>query len=96
MRLRLIMVALALVAAGLGYRLLFGEASLADLADRERRIAAAQAELEGARARNAALAAEVADLRTGLETVEERARADLGMIRPGETYYRIIGDASAP
>ncbi len=38
--------------------------------------------------RNALLDAEVADLREGLGAIEERARADLGMIRDDETFYR--------
>lgn len=96
MRSRLAVMALVLVSLGLGYRLAFGDASFADLGRRERQIAAEQAELERLRARNAALAAEVADLRAGLDAIEERARADLGMIRPGETYYRILGETPAP
>jgi cell division protein FtsB len=40
-------------------------------------------------ARNEALAAEVDDLREGRQAVEERARYDLGMIRPGEIFIQI-------
>jgi cell division protein FtsB len=39
---------------------------------------------EEARKRNERLAAEVNDLRDGLETIEEKARGELGMIRPDE------------
>jgi len=42
------------------------------------------------RERNDALAAEVEDLRAGLEAIEERARAELGLIRDGETFYLIV------
>ena len=42
--------------------------------------------------RNAALEAEVRDLRQGKEAVEERARSDLGMIQEQETFYQIVGD----
>ena len=41
-------------------------------------------------ARNLRLAAEVHDLKEGLEAVEERARSDLGMIGRDETFYQII------
>ena len=40
--------------------------------------------------RNHALAAEIEDLKRGLMAIEERARADMGMIRPDETFYRLL------
>ncbi len=40
--------------------------------------------------RNAALEAEVRDLRQGTDAVEERARSDLGMIQEQETFYQIV------
>jgi cell division protein FtsB len=39
---------------------------------------------EGARTRNAQMSAEVSDLKEGLEMVEEKARAELGMVKPNE------------
>jgi cell division protein FtsB len=42
------------------------------------------------RDRNRALAAEVGDLKTGLDAVEEIARSELGMIRAGETLYQVV------
>jgi cell division protein FtsB len=46
--------------------------------------------------RNERLAAEVADLKEGLEAVEEIARTDLGMIGPGETLYQIASPVEQP
>jgi cell division protein FtsB len=40
--------------------------------------------------RNAGLDADVRDLKEGLTAVEERARLELGMIKPGEAYYQIV------
>lgn len=40
--------------------------------------------------RNKALEAEVKDLKNGLMAIEERARAEMGMIRRDETFYRIL------
>jgi cell division protein FtsB len=40
--------------------------------------------------RNSALDAEVRDLKQGIEAVEERARVELGMVKPNETFYQII------
>ena len=45
------------------------------------------------RERNAVLAAEVRDLKQGLEAIEERARSELGMIKQNETFFQVIEDA---
>lgn len=45
--------------------------------------------------RNAALDAEVQDLKQGLAAAEERARSELGMIAPGETFFQITPRRSA-
>ena len=49
--------------------------------------------------RNAVLDAEVRDLKQGTEAIEERARSELGMVKPNEVFFQIIGDhpkVSAP
>ena len=48
-----------------------------------------QAANDQARARNERLAAEVGDLREGLEMVEERARQELGMVKPDEILVQV-------
>ena len=47
------------------------------------------------KARNDALDADVRDLKTGFEAIEERARSELGMIRPDEIFFQIQSDPSA-
>ena len=47
------------------------------------------------RERNAALDAEVVNLKQGLEAAEERARTDLGMIGRKETFYQVVPVADA-
>lgn len=53
-------------------------------------VAEAQQENEALAARNAALEAEVQNLKTGSEAAEERARSDLGLIGPRETFYQVV------
>jgi cell division protein FtsB len=50
----------------------------------------------GLQQRNDALAAEVEDLKSGEAAVEERARNELGMIKPGETFYRVVEPEASP
>jgi cell division protein FtsB len=47
------------------------------------------------KARNAALDAEVRDLKQGLEAIEERARSELGMIRHDEIFFHLLEDKAA-
>lgn len=47
------------------------------------------------RERNAALDAEVVNLKQSLDAAEERARTDLGMIGPDETFYQVVPVADA-
>ena len=50
---------------------------------------------ESLRARNAALDAEVVNLKQGRDAAEERARTDLGMIGRQETFYQVVPVASS-
>lgn len=74
----------------LQWRLWAGDGGLTDLQRLERQLAVQEAENATLRQRNQMLESEVLDLKNGLEAVEERARADLGMIRDDETFYMII------
>ena len=47
-------------------------------------------------ARNAALAAEVRDLKQGIEAIEERARYELGMVRGDEVFFQIVDGPAGP
>ena len=50
---------------------------------------------ETLRTRNAALDAEVINLKQGRDAAEERARTDLGMIGKDETFYQVVPVADA-
>lgn len=49
---------------------------------------------ETLKARNDALQAEVQDLKEGRDAIEERARSELGLVKPGETFYQIVEPAN--
>jgi cell division protein FtsB len=88
--LRWVLVALIALLALLQYRLWWGEGGRRSVADLSRQVEQQTHENEGLQQRNAALGAEVEDLKSGEAAVEERARSELGMIKPGETFYRVV------
>ena len=82
-------VVLILALAGLQYRLWVGDGSLAQVRDLQKQIADQQGENERLLERNRILEAEVAELKKGTETVEERARHELGMVKDKETLDQL-------
>jgi cell division protein FtsB len=62
----------------------------------QKELAEQRAINERLEARNRALQAEVEDLKKGLAAIEELAREDLGMIKEGETFFRILEPATPP
>ena len=75
---------------GLQQRLWFGDGSVEEVRDLQRRISAQKLENERYGERNRSLDAEVQDLKGGLEALEERARRELGMTRKDETFYLLV------
>ncbi|MDV7209838.1 cell division protein FtsB [Azotobacter beijerinckii] len=82
-------VVLALLLGGLQYRLWVGDGSLAQVTELKRQISEQKSENERLHERNRLLDAEVQELKKGMETVEERARHELGMVKEGETLYQL-------
>jgi cell division protein FtsB len=80
----------AIVLIGLKIDLWLSEDGLPALWALEAAVAEQSAANEGLAERNAALEAEVLSLKQGNEAIEERARSELGMFRPDETFYQII------
>ena len=74
----------------LQYKLWFGDGNMREVWHLQTAIEEQKKENNSLRERNAALEAEVKDLKQGLEAIEERARSELGMIKKGETFYQII------
>lgn len=87
---RWLILVLSLMLVVLLGRLLFGEGSYAHKAELQQRIdqqARRNRELE---AHRDTLSQEVEDLKSGLESIEERARSDLGMIEKDETFFFVV------
>ena len=83
-------VGLALVILLLQYRVWLSEDGVRELDRLKRAVATQRSENDQLAERNKQLAAEVRDLKTGLDALEERARSDLGMIASHETFYQVV------
>ena len=92
---RLAPLLLVLLLLVLQFQLWFGVGNVPSAMRLKTQVEAQTAENAALAKRNAALQAEVADLKAGQAAVEERARAELGMIKKGETFYQIV-QAPAP
>ncbi len=87
---RLFALLLLVLLVALQVRLHVGSGGLQEVERLQQALEAQRVENEELRRRNAALAAEVEDLKSGDAAVEERARSELGMVRQDETFYRVI------
>jgi cell division protein FtsB len=70
-------------------QLWLGRGSLGDVARMRHKLDEQKAHNAASQQANDRLAAEVRDLQEGLEMVEEKARAELGMVRPNEVLVHI-------
>lgn len=93
LRRKVVIALLALTLLALQGRLWLGEGSLRHKASLEKGAAALTEKNGVLFDRNQLLAADVQDLKKGLDAVEEIARKDLGMIREGETFFLIVEDS---
>lgn len=74
----------------LQYRLWFGKNSIPDYLSKEQEVEKQTHQNANLVQRNALLKADISDLTIGMEAIEERARNELGLIKRGETFYRIL------
>jgi cell division protein FtsB len=86
---RLLTLALVVLLALVHAELWFGKGGVPRMMELRSKLAAQEAVNDTARNRNAQLAAEVNDLKEGLEMVEEKARSELGMIKPDEIFVQL-------
>jgi len=67
----------------------FGKGSVPHVWSQRSQLAAQRLQNEEAQRRNQRMAAEVLDLKVGLEMIEEKARGELGMIKPDEVFVQV-------
>jgi len=87
---RLLAVSLATLIVLLQWPLWIGKGSWLKVWQIESQLADQRKSNEKLKVRNAALDAEVRDLKTGTDAIEERARNELGMVRPEEVFFQVL------
>lgn len=87
---RVLLISLLTLLGLLQYRMWFGEANLIELTALRQSIQVQISQNDQLLLRNHQLEAEVKDLGRGLSAIEERARSELGMVKPDETFYQLI------
>lgn len=87
-----LIVALVILFATLQFQLWFGQGGVLDIQRLNRVITVAEQKNTQLSNRNHALQANIDDLKHGQDATEEEARSELGMVKPDESYYQIVGD----
>lgn len=85
-----LLAALSVALILLQYRIWISDDGVRGVARLQHAVAAQQALNSTLVERNSRLAAEVQDLKAGTAAIEERARSDLGMVGPNETFYQVV------
>jgi cell division protein FtsB len=70
-------------------QLWFGRGSVRNVSEMQKKLEAQKAANAQAQQANERLASEVRDLKEGLEMVEEKARSELGMVKPNEIFVNV-------
>lgn len=86
---RVFIALLILLTLYMQYALWFQRGGRDDVETLRQSVLEQRAEIQQLRERNQALAAEVLDLKQGLEAIEERARSDMGMVKENEIFFRM-------
>ncbi|WP_293372090.1 septum formation initiator family protein [Nevskia sp.] len=87
---RVAVVILGFMLAGLQYRFWIGDGGVYETGKQRMAVAAREADNAKLQLRNAALQAEVEDLRNGGAAIETHARKSLGMVKREETFFLVV------
>lgn len=90
-----VVILLTVILVLLQYRLWLSHDGLPSLLHLNRAVNVQQQQNAQLEERNKVLTAEVQDLKSGLDALEERARSGLGMIKPGETFFQVIEEQNS-
>jgi len=85
-----LIIALSIMFISLQADLWIGKGSIQEVNQLNREIAAQTAENNTLKERNQSLYEEVKDLKRGYQSIEEKARKELGMVHKNETFFQII------
>jgi cell division protein FtsB len=94
--LRILAVVLFVLILVLQYPMWLGKGGWLQVRELDRQLDLQRQTNSELKSRNAALDAEVRDLKTGLAAIEERARSELGMVRQDEVFFQLPESAAAP
>lgn len=86
---RIVTLVLLAILAIVHAQLWLGSYSMDHVQEMRTQIAQIQSANDVARLENNRLNSEVADLREGKDMVEEKARSELGMVKPNEIYVQV-------
>ncbi len=92
---RWLIAGLLLVIIAVQGRLWIGEGSLAQVNDLQARVVQVRVENSVREQRNRILRAEIIELKSGLESIEEKARSEFGLIKQGETFFLLVDETKA-
>lgn len=84
---RIIIAGLVLALVSLQYKLWLGDGSIIHLAHLEKKLHAQEVENQRLNERNRVVEADILELKSGEQALEEQARFELGMVKEGEVYY---------
>jgi len=87
---KLIIIALALLFLLLQYELWFANGGLVSAWHLKHSVSQQQQANQKLKQRNQVLKADIKDLKSGNEAIEERARNDMGMVKKNETLYQVV------
>jgi cell division protein FtsB len=85
---RSIIIFLLLALLGLQYKLWLGDGSVTQWLHLESKLEAEEQDNKTLAARNRAIEADILELKSGEQALEEQARYELGMVKEGEVYYQ--------